>query len=57
MININSRHYVSRILLDEFERLGLTRSLEELTIKEINELSKRLIERINKEESQDEPPF
>lgn len=52
-----NKYFLSRILIDEFERIGLSRSFEELTIKEINELSKRLIERINKEESQDEPPF
>lgn len=51
-------YYVSRILLDEFERLGLERSFDSLTIKELNELSKNIVERINKAESaQDEPPF
>ena len=51
-------HYVSRILLDQFERLGLERSFESLTIKELNELAKNLVEEINKKENAiDEPPF
>jgi hypothetical protein len=50
-------HYVSRILLAEFERLGLERQFDSLTIKELNQLAKNLVEKINKEEANDEPPF
>jgi hypothetical protein len=58
MITPHARHYVSRILLDEFERLGLERSFDSLTIKELNELAKNLVEHINeKEATGDEPPF
>jgi len=57
-MNPHTRHYVSRILLDEFERLGLERSFDSLTIKELNELAKNLVEHINeKEATGDEPPF
>jgi hypothetical protein len=55
---MNTHHYISRILIEEFEQLGLARSFESLTIKEINELAKRLVEKINQKENEmDEPPF
>ena len=51
-------HRLSRILLDEFERLGLERTFESLTIKEINELTKSLIEIIEKVKlDENDPPF
>jgi hypothetical protein len=57
-MNAHTYHYVSRILLDQFERLGLERPFESLTIKELNELAKNLVEEINKKENaMDEPPF
>jgi hypothetical protein len=53
-----SQYHLSRILLDEMEFVGLERSFETLTIKELNEMSKRLLERIKQREStDDEPPF
>ncbi len=55
---MNPHHYISRILIDEFEQLGLERSFESLTLKEINGLAKRLDEKINIAHSAaDEPPF
>jgi hypothetical protein len=53
-----SQYHLSRLLLDEMEFIGLERSFESLTIKELNEMSKRLLETINKREStDDETPF
>ena len=53
-----SQYRMSRLLLDEMEHIGLERSFETLTIKELNELAKRLLETINKRETaDDEPPF
>jgi hypothetical protein len=53
-----SQYHLSRLLLDEMEHIGLERSFETLTIKELNELAKRLLDRIKKREStDDEPPF
>jgi hypothetical protein len=53
-----SQYHLSRILLDEMEHIGLERSFDSLTIKELNELSQRLLDRIKQREStDDEPPF
>lgn len=49
---------MSRLLLDEMEHIGLERSFDSLTIKELNEFSQRLIDAIKERNStDDEPPF